>query len=193
MDYQDENRELAVSFNIVLDEKLKQKLKKVQAIIQKEIPEKRFYENTPHLAVCTKFMPITKVERYKKEIENIFEEYKKFSIIFTTFSPSVTGNYIFLNLDQESKKRIIELNRYIKDNTKDIGFESPKNLPPKYPFDPHISIIKLEEYQIQRALNLINENFNNVSMAVTEFELTVEKRDEKGFAYFPVELIINLK
>ena len=186
-----ELNELAISFNVAIQADIKNRLKEVQRKLNTEISERRNYESSPHLAVCTKFMPQNLVEEYTKTIEDNFSKIPAFTITLTEFAPSPTNNYIFLNIDEESRKTIFELNRKIKEVTKGIGNESPKGLPPKYPYDPHISIIKLEEYQIKKALQLLNENFSNVQMIVESFELTVEKRDESGFASFPTHLVLK--
>lgn len=188
-----EERELAVSFNVVIKEDIRNRLKEVQKKLLSEINERRNYDSSPHLAVCTKFMPQNLVDEYTKIIKENFSNLPSFTITFTEFAPSPTNNYIFLNLDEQSRNTIFELNRKIKEVTKRIGNEALNGLPPKYPYDPHISIIKLEEYQVEKALQLLNESFNNVQMTVESFELTVEERDHTGYASFPVKMILKTK
>lgn len=186
-----ELNELAISFNIAIQEDIKTRLKEIQRKLNTEISERRNYESSPHLAVCTKFMPQNLVNEYTKAIKENFSDIPSFTITFTEFAPSPTNNYIFLNLDEQSRSTIFELNRKIKEVTNGIGNESLKGLPPKYPYDPHISIIKLKDYQIKKALQLLNDSFGNVQMVVESFELTVEKRDESGFASFPTHLVLK--
>lgn len=188
-----DDRELAVSFNVVLNEEIQNQLRRIQKKLSEKIKEKRFYDNSPHLAICTKFMPRITTNKYIPIINKQFKDIKAFDIEFTKFEPSPTGNYIFLNLSKNTRDHISKLNEEVKRISKGIGNESPKGLPPKYPYDPHISIIKLESYQIQEALNMLNDEFKVSSMKVDELELTVEKRDETGFASFPQELVLKLR
>ncbi|MCB9790451.1 hypothetical protein H6764_00285 [Candidatus Nomurabacteria bacterium] len=77
--------------------------------------------------------------------------------------------------------------------SKGIGNETPKGLPPKYSYDPHVSIIKLEESMMQKALRHINSDFVGKKRKVTRLEVTMEERDETGFGNFPIVLEIGLR
>lgn len=187
-----EEPELAVSFNIVLSKDIQVELRRLQEKLSSMIKDRRNYDKSPHLAICTKFMPLKTTEVYIPILENQFKDLMAFDIEFTKFEPSTTGNYIFPNLSENSRDNIFKLNEKVKNISKGIGNESPKGLPPKYHYDPHISIIKLETYQIVKALQLLNDDFKITTMKVREIELTVEKRDKNGFATFPQKLLIKL-
>ena len=188
-----EEGQIAVSFNIVLSEKVSSELVRVQRKLAEKIKERRFYDNSPHLAICTKFMLRSVVDEYISVLERYFEDMEKFELELSSFGASKTGNYIFLNFTDETRNKIYDLNDEAKRATKGIGEETPGGLPPKYPYDPHISIIKLEESQVELALELLNDEFDIPTMLVRKLEVTVEHRDETGFATFSQDLLLKLK
>ena len=185
--------QIAVSFNIVLSDKVKAELIRVQRKLSSKIKDRRFYDNSPHLAICTKFMQRSLVKEYLPVIENNFKDLEKFKLEFSGFNASDTGNYIFLNFSKETRENIFDLNNKTKKVTKGIGDETPGGLPSKYPYDPHISIIKLEESQVELALELLNDEFDISTMLVEELEVSVEHREETGYATFSQDLLLKLK
>ncbi len=186
-----EEKQLAISFNIVLSEDVQNKLKEVQKMLAEHITERRHYDSSPHLAICTKFMPQSKVEEYTEVINRTFNNLQTFTIKFTKLEPTTSGKYIFLNLETKSREYILELNTKTRAATKGIGNETIDGLPTRYPFDPHISIIKLEPHETQKALDLLDQ-IELAPMLIQQLEVSVESRDENGYATFPIKLVLNL-
>jgi hypothetical protein len=186
-------QELAHSFNIVLSAELTSKVQSVQRLLGDKFLELRNYDSSPHLAVATKFMGSDLTPDFIEALKVEFSKEKSFDITFTSFAPAETGNYIFLNLDTESREKILTLSRRAFQATKGIGFEGHGGTAPKYPYDPHISIIKLENGNIDKALSLINCDFSSITMTVEGFELTRESLNEQGFGEFPIVARINLE
>lgn len=183
--------ELAHSFNIILDSVISDVIKDVQKTICSEVDEQRCYDNSPHLAVATKFITADKTDDFIEALVSEFCNQKPFDIAFTKFEASSTGNYIFLNLDQPSREKIFELSRRAFNATVGIGNEGQGGNPPKYPFDPHVSVIKLNPNDMKKALTLVNKKTVNFCMTVTNFEITRELSDGSGYSKFPVVATIS--
>ena len=185
--------ELAHSFNVVLDKRISAKIKDVQETVASKIKERRNYDNSPHLAVATKFMRAVITDNFVKALYKEFSAEKPFEITFTRFESAETGNYIFLNLDTESREKLFALSERAFQVTRGVGFEGHGGLAPKYPYDPHISVIKLETEEINHALGLINKDLSNLKMRASAFEITRGQLNDKGFGEFPVVATINLQ
>ncbi len=75
-----------------------------------------------------------------------------------------------------------------------IGSRGRDGAPPKYPYDPHISIVKLEPGEMMaKALERIVHNMASVKMPVTTLEVTRQETRPDGFSVFPVIAQIKLK
>jgi 2'-5' RNA ligase len=187
------DRELAVSLNIVIPSQIKERIIDVQHAVNQVVEEQRYYDYSPHLAVVTKFMVKDVSDEYVEVVAEELKEIKQFALTFAGFAPSETNNYIFLNFEEASKNNIFELNKHILTATKKYGNETPGGLPARYPFDPHISIIKLKPFEVKKALHAIRDDFAGEKMLVTELEITRENRREDGFGEFPVVAKIKLQ
>src|SRR3972149_11351622 len=186
-------QELACSFNIVLDKEIRERIRKIQNDLVEKFSEKRFYDSSPHAAICTKFMGISKTKDFVEVIQKEFKNDKIWELELSTFVPSDQGTYIFLNFSKKSVDKIFELNKRAIESTKGIGFEVQHGEDkPKYPYFPHISIIKLEDHEVTEAINLIRDDLNGLKMPVRKYEIMVQKDNKKGFAHFPTIREINL-
>ena len=143
----------AISLNIILSKDIINHISDLQSLIYKKYTDLRNRDNSPHLAVCTKFMEKTQIDKYVEILKENITKFKSFNINFTNFA--ISGKYILLDLDKESQDKILEINQKVKDLTKDIGMETVDGLPSKYPNIPHISVVKLEEENVSKALELI--------------------------------------
>jgi len=190
---QNTEEELAYSFNIVLDDAIAQKIINVQKGLFEKFGERRKYDPSPHLSIATKFMDQSKTDDFVKALENEFQENKSWELEFAGFAPSETGSYIFLNLSDQSRKKVFELHRRAFEATKNIGYEGHGGLPPEYPYDPHISIIKSKSEERDDILKLINKNLSRVKMKVNSYVVTRQENNEDGFIVFPALYKIDLK
>ncbi len=186
-------KELAHSFNVVLDKEFSKKLFDIQKRLGDKIKERRNYDSSPHLAIATKFMDELVTENFVKALIDEFSKDEKWELKFSSFSPSETGNYIFLNLDKKSKEIIFSLHERALAITKGIGLKSQGGLPPKYIYDPHISIIKLQPEEVFLAMKIISEDFSGITTKVESYEITRQKDNENRFSDFPIIREIMLK
>lgn len=188
-----QNKELVHSFNVCLDSKIVELFRNEQEKLLKEFKEKRFYDSTPHLSTGAKFMDESKTNEFVNALKKEFENDKVWELEFSHCSLSKEGNYIFIHFSEESRKKLFELHRRAFKATEGIGYEGQGGLPPKYDYDPHLSVIKLEPTESARAVALINTDFHGVRMAVKLYEITRQQEDENGFSNFPVVGKIFLK
>jgi len=179
-------KELSHSFNAVLDKEFSKKLFHIQQKLKEKIVERRNYDSSPHLAIATKFMGESDTDNFANALIREFSNDQKWELRFTNFSPSETGNYIFLNLDKKSKEIIFTLHERAFSATKNIGSEGQGGLPPKYAYDPHISIIKLQPAEVSLAMEIISEDFSKITTSVESYEITRQKDNDNGFSDFPV-------
>lgn len=186
-------KELAHSFNIALDKEFSQKLFDIQKRLAIKIKERRNYDSSPHLAFATKFMGQSETGNFVDALVREFSNDTKWELEFSSFSVAETGNYIFLNLNNESRKRLFALHERALTATKGIGMETHSGLPEKYPYDPHISIIKLQSEEVTRALKLIEKDFLGIKISVKIYEIVRQEDKENGFSNFPTIRKINLK
>lgn len=187
-------KELACSFNIVLKKEIMERLRDIQNMLTKKFKEKRFYDSSPHVAICTKFMPLSKTNDFLEVIKEEFRNDDVWELGFSKFVSSQNGNFIFLNFSEETTDKILTLNSRALQCSKGIGFEVQGGADePKYPYFPHISIIKLSDDEIEEAMSLMRDNLCGMKMLVQTYEITVQKDDKKGFAYFPGICKIDLK
>lgn len=185
--------ELAHSFNIVLDDVIAQKIVDVQKEPSEKFGEMRKYDPSPHLSIATKFMGQSNTDNLVGALKNEFQGEESWELEFAGFAPSETGSFIFLNLSDQSRQKVFELHRRAFEATKDIGYEGHGGLPPEYPYDPHISIIKSKSDERNEALKLINKNLSGVKMKVKSYVITRQDNDENGFIGFHTIYKIDLK
>jgi hypothetical protein len=114
----------------------------------------------------------SETNNFVKALDKEFSRDKKWELTFFSFSPSETGNYIFLNLDKKSKEIIFSLHERAFAVTKAIGLEGQGGLPPKYAYDTHISIIKLQPEEVSLAMEIISEDFSGITTRVESYEVT---------------------
>jgi hypothetical protein len=186
--------ELSHSFNIVLNPEVSDKIRGVQNQLKTQMPELRKYDSSPHLAIATRFTDDRlEVAKLPDLLRAEFQNDRVWELEFQNFSTSSEGNYIFLNLTENSKNKIYQLRERAYAATKGIGHETPDNLPPKFAFDPHISIIKSDPEKIAAALPKLNHDFTGIKMLVNKYELTSETPNPDGFSNFPVicQIILN--
>jgi 2'-5' RNA ligase len=189
-------KELIHSFNIRLSPEVAQKLKLEQEKLSKRFTELRFYDASPHLSLGAKFMTESETDAFVQALAEEFKDDKAWELEFASFQPSDAqeGKYIFLTLTLESQRKLFNIHERAFGVTEEIGSEGMEGATkPKYPYHPHVSVIKVQTEEMPEALKLIKEDFSGVTMPVTHYEVTRQKEDEKGFSTFPVVLEINLK
>ncbi|MFA6495034.1 MAG: 2'-5' RNA ligase family protein [Candidatus Paceibacterota bacterium] len=189
----DTEQELSHSFNVKLSRELSQELFAIQKQLRKNISERRDYDPSPHLAIATKFMRGSDTQKFIQALSGEFSEDRAWDLAFVGFSPSETGDYIFLNLSEESKETLRALHKRALATTKGVGFEGIGGLPPKYAYDPHISIIKLQPKEVSLAMEIIGGGFSRAAMKVNSYEVTRQENDKLGFGNFPALKEIRLK
>ncbi len=180
----------AISLNIVLPDGIKQQVSSFQSEIYKQYKDLRSRDNSPHLAVCTKFMVKEDIDRYIDLLVTELTDLSKFSITFTDLE--ISNKYILFNMDIESQKNILNINKRVKDITKDIGMETIDGLTPKYPNIPHISIVKLNKENIPNSFDLIQNKVERTTVNVNKLEITVEEKIDERFSEFTTTHTINL-
>jgi hypothetical protein len=186
-------KELAHSFNIVLNDDFLKEILEIQKRLKEKITERRNYDSSPHLAIATKFMDESKTDDFVKILIKEFSNDKKQELIFSSLSISKDKDYIFLNPNEKSKEIISSLHKRAFITTKDIGFENHNGLSLKYLYNPHISIIKLQPEQIPLAMEIIGNDFSDFALRMESYEITRQKDRESGFSDFPIIQKINLK
>jgi len=186
---------LSHSFNVCLGEDILKKLRQEQEKLAKVFTELRPYDSSPHLSIGTKFMTESETGAYLHAVAQEFKSEKTWELTLSDFEPSDAqiGKYIFLTLAPESRERMFSLHERLFRATKGIGSEGMHGPTPKYPYDPHISLIKVQPEEMPQAIQLIQEDLGGVVTPVTRYELTRQKEDEKGFSTFPVMLSIDLQ
>ena len=163
-------------------------------MLSREFSEQRFYDSSPHLSVLTKFMAESETEALQTALENEFNNDEQWELEFSDFSLSHEQKYIFLNVTKESRKTLFDVHTRAMNATIGIGSEGMHGATiPKYEYDPHLSIMKLNPEDAVRAINQIKKDFAGLKMHVTRFELTRQKDDEKGYATFPVIAEVQLR
>jgi hypothetical protein len=96
-------------------------------------------------------------------------------------------------VNKDSEQKIIQLHNRIFEATKNIGLEIQTGKKFRhFDYNPHISIIKLSQEEIGKALEIIKEDFSGIKMLVSSLEITRQTDDENGFSNFPVICEINL-
>jgi len=111
---------------------------------------------------------------------------------FTKITESSNRKYIFLNPDQETKETITSLRERALEATKGIGLETIDGTPAKYPFDPHISIIKLDPSEVSLAMEIIGNDFEPIETDAELYEISKQDGGEDGFFHFPIVKEISL-
>lgn len=130
---------------------------------------------------------------FAKAIKNEFKDETRWELEFADFKLAETNDYVFLHLSPESRQKMFDIHEQAFRATKDIGSETPNGKFRHFPYDPHISIIKIEPEQAMKALSEIQKNMSGVQMPVTKYEITKQIDDENGFANFPIICEIDLK
>lgn len=191
--YSDPNRELAISFNLLLPDNVEEYIKHLQSEARTKTTELRHYDTSPHLAIATKFMPIRLTDKFIDCINNEFKNQKPFEIHFDSLTIAETKNYIFIEPSQETKDYINQLRIKALEVSKDIGFETPKNQPARFEYIPHISIIKCSSENIDAVFNHLEKNLKEVSGTVNTLYINKEQRNKDGYAEFPRVLTLQLE
>ena len=186
-------KELAHSFNVILSSEISQKLGNEQDKLVEKIREQRNYDSSPHLSIATKFMPESQTEAFKAALLKEFRNDISWNLEFAGFSISTGKNYLFLNLSNDSRQKLFELHERAFTATENIGNKGQGGLPPKYTYDPHISLIKLLPEDSDAALKLVGDDFAAIKMRILSYEITRQEDTENGFSNFPVLERINLK
>jgi len=192
--------ELSYAFNVVLDREVSQRIKLIQQKLRARFSEQRNYDPSPHLSIHQKHLELSKSDEFVGALVDEFQNESIWKLEFNYFSiadsisdsPSESLNsYIFLNLDTQSKQILFDLNSRAIDVTRNITSEL--GTASKYPYEPHISILKVKREEVAEAFKIVLENFLEVKMEVTKYEITRQQRDPNGFSIFPVIGEINLK
>ncbi len=186
--------ELAHSFNIHLDTEVIGRLKSEQEKLTKQFKERRFYDSSPHLAIATKFMDKETAQDFVRVLVDEFKDDVQWTLEFSDFSLSDTKDYIFLHLSKKSRRLLFKLHERVFRVTKDIGLEEQSNNKFRhFEYDPHISILKVEPTEAEKALSLIEKDFSGVKTQALQYEITQQTDNKEGFSTFPVIYEINLK
>lgn len=185
-------KELATSFNVVLPRDFSKEIIGLRKKLSSKFEEKRFYDSSPHLAIATKFMTKEESEKFVSAIKDEFKNEVAWEIEFSDFSLSDDNKYIFLNLSEESGRKMFNIHNRAINSTKEVGAEGMSGNPPRYLYFPHVSIIKLDESDTKKAIKLTQNNFKGRKIRITEYEITRQEEDEKGFAHFPVFATVKL-
>jgi len=186
--------ELAHSFNIVLDPAVSNQIKEIQKMLSGKFRERRFYDNSPHVSILTKFMPQSQTKIFDKLLEGEFKNDQIWKLEFSNFVISDNGTYICLNFSKETTKKVFELHKRAKRATKDVGALGMNGeAKPRYPFYPHLSIIKLKEDEAKKALKMIKKNLKGSKVQVQKYEITAQEDDTTGFTNFQTIKRIVLK
>ena len=184
---------LAHSVNIALQDEITQRIISIQKELSIKHKELRFYDSSPHISILTKFMSPKLTEKFATAIKDEFSNDKKWELKFSIFTKAEPSSYVFLNFSEETKNRIYELhNRAIK-TTKDIVSLGQAGGLPKYQYNPHISIIKLDTNEVDEAFEFIHHKLDGISMPVDTYVITRESLDNKGYGTFPIYSSIHLK
>jgi len=134
----------------------------------------------------------------------ILDTIEKFPVSFSTFELSTDKRYIFLEPDTPSKEKVMELRKRFEKETKDkFTIEIPGKYKEKwdtytneekeqlkqtgspYLFEPHVSIVKLDPAESEKALMEIKDNkILKESFIVDEFHISGQSVDPMN--QFPI-------
>lgn len=193
VDYNDPDRNIAVSLNVLLPDSFISSVALIHSRAISIYPEQRNYDVTPHLAILTKFMPEQGVEEFVNVITTSSSNEKAYLLNFQSIIKAELGTYIFLEPDVSSRNRLIELREKALIKSKGIGFETPNNEPAKYPYEPHISIIKLaNSEEVSSTLHFLVSEFIPIQTTIRALYISKEARRADGYADFPTIATINL-
>jgi len=127
----------------------------------------------------------------------IVDTIEKFPVSFSTFELSADKRYIFLEPDTSSKEKIMTLRKRFEKETKDkFTIEIPEKYREKwytytdeekerlkqtgspYVFEPHVSIVKLDPTESEKALSEIKDNkILKEFFIVDEFHISGQSED----------------
>jgi hypothetical protein len=180
------DKELAHSLNIRLSDEMLHKLREKQNKLLERFEERRMYDSSPHLSIATKFMSANDTVQFIKALKNEFKNDGIWELEFVDLRPSSTQDYIFLHLNPESEREIINLHERAFRATKEIGLEIQTDKKFRhFDYSPHISIIKLTPEEVAEAIGMIKNDFSGVKMPVSSFYITRQTDNENGFSGFP--------
>ncbi len=187
-------KELSHSLNVILSPHIAELLRNIQKEILTAVSERRPYDNSPHLSLVNKFMGKSQTAAFVNTLTKEFRDDSSWELTFADFSPSPTNEYIFLNVDKDSQKRLRDMHARAFAVTRGIGTAGQNGIDiPKYPYVPHVSIIKLQPEETEKSLRLIAHELSGITMPVKNLEITTQKDMENGFSIFPIIATIELK
>ncbi|MBI4160282.1 MAG: hypothetical protein HY506_00045 [Candidatus Yanofskybacteria bacterium] len=186
-------KKLSHSFNLRLSPAITDRLKDRQNKLSEKFDERRLYDTSPHLSIANKFMDAATTPQFIKALDKEFEADSVWKLEFADFRPAPTNDYIFLHLSNVSREKLFALHERAFLVTKGIGLEIPSGNKFRYfPYDPHVSLIRLDPQNMPGALQFLRQDLKGERMAVTQYVITRQTDDENGFSNFPEIHKINL-
>lgn len=165
---------------------------------------------TPHIGLLTTQVTEENSQAYLDKAEITSKDIKSFEVILDLILPSPDEKYIWINVNQESKKKLIELHELFRqelDEYRDKSipqyFQKIWNRIPEaqkmkihqtggiHDYFPHLSIVKLEPKQTRKAIREIDrKQFMGKVVTVDQLKITKQSFDEKDM--FPVVRSLNI-
>lgn len=161
--------------------------------ITKQYKDKRGYDWKPHMNILSAVIKNDKTEQFTKQFMGEFKNNKKTEIVFTHFSMRESG-YIFLEPDLPSKKLFKGLHSRALRHAKKLGYEGYTiGRVHQYPFNPHLSVIKLDPEKISKAFDAVKNRKFEIKMPVNEYILGRQVRKKNGLDNFKTLGTIKLQ
>ena len=172
--------ELALSLNIKLSDEVFRRIAHAQNRLGERFADLRIYDRSPHLSALLKFADPAMARSFADKLTEEFRDEECWNLEFANCSVSKSGEYIFLDLSEESLKKVSEIHERALSVTRNIGTEGQGGTSAKYAFLPHISIIKLLPEESAEAFRLLGDELNGLSFQVSSYTITVDDEENKG-------------
>ncbi len=164
----------------------------------------------PHIALITTQVAEENSEAYLNKAEEIAKNIKPFEITLDLVLSSPDNKYIWINVDQGSKKKVMELHEQFckgleeyRDKSVPLYFQKIWDRVPEeqkmkihktggiHDYFPHLSIVKLDPKQTQKAIREIHrKQFIGKKFIVNKLEITKQSFDPDNM--FPVVKILDI-
>ena len=165
----------------------------------------------PHIALITTQVAEENSEAYLDKAEEISKSIKSFEITLDLVLPSPRYKYIWINVDQESKKNVVALHNMFEEGLNEYRDKSipayfqkmwgrlPEHVKMKihktggiHNYFPHLSIVKLDPKQTRKAIwGIDRKQFKEKVFEVEKFEITKQSFDPENM--FPVVKTIHFE
>lgn len=173
-------QELAHSFNITLDEATSGKIGRIQSDLREHFTELRTVDPTAHCSLLLRFATANDTEHFVRVLSDEFKEDRPQTITFSACVISVSGTSLFLVPDAPSRAALMLLHERALRVAGMIGNAESGGAPERYPFEPHITLIKVAPEHAGEAREFVGDRLNGLTTSVESYHITVDDPDRTG-------------